>query len=104
MFRNNMGIHLNRSFFKLSLTIFKDLTNGKYQVLIPGEYKDHHETDINIPPSINLPLELGQQLIDQLWNLGYRPSEGISSRGQNKAMKEHIKDLRNITYNLLNIK
>lgn len=42
-----------------------------------------------------------QQLIDELWACGLRPTEGSGSAGQSGAQQAHIADLRNITFKLL---
>jgi len=45
-----------------------------------------------------------QELIDNLWNCGYRPSEGAGSAGSLKATQEHLGDLKTILYHKLGIK
>jgi hypothetical protein len=42
-----------------------------------------------------------QQMIDELWACGLRPTEGSGSAGQSGAQQAHIDDLRKITFKLL---
>ena len=41
-----------------------------------------------------LPDELGQTMIDELWQAGFRPSQAPVGEGRAQAMTEHLKDLR----------
>jgi len=48
---------------------------------------------LDIKP-LELPSEAVQQLIDELWICGYRPSEGTGSAGSLKATENHLKDMK----------
>ena len=54
-----------------------------------------------IEPCMNLSMEQGQRLIDQLWECGLRPTEGTGSAGQKAAMESHINDLQKIVFALI---
>lgn len=45
-----------------------------------------------------------QELMDSLWNCGYRPSEGAGSTGSLKATQNHLDDMKTILYHKLGIK
>lgn len=61
--------------------------------------KDH-----NIPPALmSIDLNEAQQLMDELWHCGIRPTEGAGSAGAMRAVENHLADLRTITKNLLKI-
>ncbi|MBD3387410.1 MAG: hypothetical protein GF414_00515 [Candidatus Altiarchaeales archaeon] len=49
-------------------------------------------------PFMTLEIEVVQQLMDALWRIGVRPSEGVPSEGQLEAMREHIADLRKLVF------
>ena len=55
----------------------------------------------DIPPSAKLSEDGLQSMMDQLWNLGIRPSQGVSSQGQDEARVEHIDDLRMVIDRIL---
>lgn len=42
-----------------------------------------------------------QEVMDELWRAGIRPSEGLVTTGERAAMKEHIGDLRHAMHKLL---
>lgn len=54
------------------------------------------EPDQALPPDPLLHLDAGeaQSLMDQLWHLGIRPTEGHGSTGQIAAVEAHRDDLR----------
>ena len=39
-----------------------------------------------------------QKLIDELWDCGFRPSEGSGSAGQLESVKRHLEDMRAIAF------
>lgn len=47
-------------------------------------------------PLIDLPLESAQQLMDELYHVGVRPSQAAGSAGQLDAIKYHLEDMRTI--------
>lgn len=42
-----------------------------------------------------------QILIDDLWNIGLRPSDEVGSKGQLKATENHLKDMQELVRKLL---
>ena len=71
----------------------------KMRVVEPGEA---YSTDDNFAP-ITIRPEAAQKLIDDLWDCGLRPSEGIGSAGQLAAVQNHLKDFKIILFKKLNI-
>jgi len=49
-----------------------------------------------IPVSGTLDLSDAQMIVDELWNCGIRPSEGVGSAGQLAATQDHLQDMREI--------
>jgi hypothetical protein len=58
----------------------------------PGEH---------IQPTLTLPREDAQLLMDELWNAGLRPSEGTGSAGAMAATERHLKDMTTIAMGAL---
>lgn len=48
------------------------------------------------PATLTLSRKTGQQLIDQLWQCGLRPSEGTGSAGAMAAQTKHLNDMRKL--------
>jgi hypothetical protein len=46
---------------------------------------------------------VAQELMDDLWNCGLRPSEGAGSAGAMLAVQEHLKDMRHIAFTKLGL-
>ncbi|MCY1166563.1 hypothetical protein D9M73_65050 [compost metagenome] len=60
-------------------------------------------TDTWREPAFTMERHDVQQLVDELWRLGYRPSNGEMSVGQLGATERHLNDLRAIAFAKLNI-
>jgi hypothetical protein len=69
----------------------------------PLSLKEYKEGDLT-EPFIKLHRHEAQQLMDDLWDCGLRPSEGSGSAGSLKATQGHLKDMRKIVFKELKIK
>lgn len=70
-------------------------------VAMPLEFTDQHP-DMCIPdPTIKLTRDECQQLMDELWKVGLRPSEGSGSAGSLAATERHLKDMQTIAFKML---
>ncbi len=54
-------------------------------------------------PDITMWPSSAQQLMDELWHAGLRPSEGSGSAGMLAATQRHLVDMRAITSKLLKV-
>jgi len=53
-----------------------------------------------IPPTaMQLRDEQAQDLMDKLWQAGYRPTEGKGSAGALAATERHLEDMRRLVFN-----
>jgi len=50
------------------------------------------------PPSFTLSLEMAQQLMDDLWHCGLRPTEGAGTAGAMRAVERHLEDMRTLVF------
>jgi hypothetical protein len=50
------------------------------------------------PPTFTLKDEECQNLIDELWRVGFRPSEGSGSAGSLAATERHLADMRHLVF------
>ena len=55
-------------------------------------------------PFLQLSIHTAQQLMDELWQCGLRPTEGTGSAGSLKATENHLADMRKIVFKQLNLK
>lgn len=51
-----------------------------------------------MPPMFSLRDEQAQTLMDELWRVGLRPSEGSGSVGSLAATERHLKDMRHLVF------
>lgn len=52
-------------------------------------------------PTMSLRMTAAQQLMDELWHCGIRPSEGTGSAGSLAATERHLKDMQAVAMGLL---
>ncbi|MOA04255.1 hypothetical protein D3C78_1237990 [compost metagenome] len=57
-----------------------------------------------VEPCLSLRHESAQELMDELWRIGVRPSQEEGSTGQAAAMQRHLDDMRTITFHTLKVK
>lgn len=49
-------------------------------------------------PSLSISDTAAQQLMDNLWTIGFRPSEGTGSAGALAATQKHLEDMRKLVF------
>ena len=49
-------------------------------------------------PSFSLSTDAAQVLMDDLWNVGIRPTEGAGSAGAMRAVERHLEDMRALVF------
>lgn len=54
-------------------------------------------------PALSLPVTAAQELMDELWVCGVRPSEGTGSAGALAATQAHLQDMKRIAFHSLKI-
>lgn len=57
-----------------------------------------------VEPMLRLEIQAAQQLMDELWQCGLRPTEGTGSAGSLKATENHLADMKRIAFTLLDRK
>ena len=67
----------------------------------PIQFKcDSSETRAEMQPVATLILKRddAQKLMDELWNVGLRPTEGSGSAGMMAATQDHLQDMRRLVF------
>lgn len=80
--------------------IFFDKCGKKHASGKPLVFEVCEEGDL-IDPTFSLKKSEAQELIDELWRCGIRPSEGTGSAGSLAATERHLKDMQKIALGLL---
>lgn len=71
--------------------------------LTPSNFKERHLYETDGVPMTIINDTAAQQLIDDLWQCGLRPSEGTGSAGALAAVEKHLADMRKIVGSKLKI-
>lgn len=58
---------------------------------------------VQIEPLFNLRDEAAQELMDDLWNAGIRPSISMANAQEATALTKHLEDMRKIAFHKLKI-
>lgn len=70
---------------------------------IISEYRDP-SSGKEIKPTFILAKNQTQQLMDSLWQCGFRPTEGTGSAGSLAATEKHLQDMRTLVFGKQGIK
>lgn len=73
---------------------------GRWHVVQPVTLQILNEPEF-VPPAMTLEPALAQQLMDELWLCGIRPTEGAGSAGSLAATERHLADMRRIALEAL---
>ena len=68
---------------------------------IPMQRIEEKDAVLQPQPCLVLMSEECQGLMDELWNTGFRPTEGTGSAGALAATQKHLEDMRKIAFDLL---
>ena len=61
------------------------------------------ETFCVAAPSLSVTRQLCQQILDELWRLGYRPDGGKGTEAERSALHSHLRDMRAIVFSKLQV-
>jgi len=79
-------------------------TERRQGKLFVGEVIMHEQApEVAGPPTAELNQHCAQELMDDLWRCGLRPSEGSGSAGSLAATERHLNDVRQIAFSLLKL-
>ena len=83
----------------LDLWIFQKDHDGKVSVATDFEMKPLALNELATPPpAFSLSMLAGQELMDELWRCGLRPTEGTGSAGALAATQKHLEDMRTLVF------
>ncbi len=89
----------------IGIRFWSKSTDGSSVILPePIVMKQHKIEDVGYTgrgADISLWPSSAQQLMDELWNVGFRPSEGTGSAGSLAATQRHLGDMRSLVGKLL---
>jgi hypothetical protein len=86
--------------FRLVVEQYNYLAVGD-PILMREIKEDNHLGSHYSEPTFTLQNDECQQLMDELWRVGFRPSEGSGSAGALRQAEDHIKSLQRIAFSLI---
>ncbi len=87
----------------VDLVVFMKLHKQPDMVAVgkPIMFESLSTVEVIDTPTLSLNNHQAQNLIDELWRCGLRPSEGSGSAGMLAATERHLTDMKKITFGLL---
>lgn len=97
------GISVERTPFgnKIEVLLTWKSASGVFSVAEPITFKELAENEYPSHPSLTISQQSAQDLMDQLWRCGLRPTEGAGSAGSLAATERHLRDMQAICMGLL---
>lgn len=74
------------------------LDSGRRKIAKPLIMEELKEGMIVTEPTLRMDRTAAQQLMDNLWQCGLRPSEGSGSAGAMAATQKHLEDMRRLVF------
>lgn len=78
---------------EIAVTIGKRAERG-WAVMVPEQWEVHDDAGAEIRPTMRINRDCAQAIVDELWALGIRPTEGTGSAGSLAATERHLADMR----------
>lgn len=91
---------------RYDVSVVLDHKHGKYAVAMPLTMKTPTEEDQGayLHPTMSLTKESAVRLMDAMWEVGIRPSNGEGNAGELAATKHHLDDMRKIVFDMMELK
>ncbi len=64
----------------------------------PVQWEVRENDSMEIRPCFSLDKDEAQAFMDELWHVGFRPTEGSGSAGSLAATERHLKDLQRLVF------
>lgn len=86
---------------RINIHFVQRMDGGRIATLKAATVEVREESEAITEPALSITNDEAQQLMDELWRCGLRPTEGTGSAGSLAATERHLSDMRNITTGLL---
>lgn len=75
-----------------------ETSNGNWAIAQNVDFKVEEQEGTETRPAMMLTRDDAQAFMDELWNVGVRPSEGTGSAGSLAATERHLADMRALVF------
>lgn len=86
----------------IEITVFAERPDGSVDIAQPLTLQNCEPGD-RMQPAFYLRMQEAQELMDELWRCGVRPTEAAGSAGQAAAMQKHLDDMRTVAWHALKL-
>lgn len=95
---NNFNVHteMNWQYGSINLHFYYNDDQGRVTTIDNFMLNTHQPGELSEDKPLSISWNTGVKLMDQLWNIGIRPSEGRDKSDITNAKNEHIKDLQKV--------
>ena len=95
-------IHARREIWSNAIALYfaRRMETGFFCAAKPPVFVELQPGEI-AEPMLTIQQEDAQLLMDELWSVGLRPSEGTGSAGSLAATERHLRDMQKLTFALL---
>lgn len=87
----------------IELHFVSEGAGGLEGIAKPMVFETRNDGAAYAEPAIRIDYEAAQQLMDELWHVGIRPTEGTGSAGSLAATERHLADMQTIVMHQLKI-
>jgi hypothetical protein len=104
---DKLHFYLNRQHFHNNIEVHIGTPSPlprRWSVAQPLTFTEQPEGTAYTEPVMVLSQKDAQQLMDELWQCGLRPSEGTGSAGAMAAVQKHLEDMRTLVFKEKSIK
>lgn len=82
----------------VSISMRKVIVGVSVEFAEPVTFKEIPACTLSGEPAMRLSIQSAQQLMDELWQCGLRPTEGTGSAGSLAATQRHLEDMRRLVF------
>mgnify|MGYP001247230715 CR=1 FL=1 len=95
---SDLELRCEREIFRNAIDLYAVERGDREGIMRVGKPVVMEEVDLGYrtEPTLSLPFDAAQRLMDELWRIGLRPTDYRDTDGEVAAQKEHITDLRKV--------
>lgn len=90
--------YADRERFGAGIALHLVLEKGERLDVAQPVVMKEHEPEARTEPFLTIDMRAAQQLMDELWHCGLRPTEGTGSAGSLAATERHLKDMQRLVF------
>lgn len=88
-----------REQWNFGVSLYMRKKNGKHTTIAkPIVFEEVENNVVHVDPIAVVSIEEAQNLMDELWDCGLRPTEGTGSAGAFAATQKHLEDMRTLVF------